>query len=135
MKQHLTAAVKTFTSLCIYSLLLMWINAIRLWKCKGTINIQVLNVIALTLSSQLFYPSCSKIVNLKTVSIFFCVSQNNFISGTYVDSVDEYVFALYPNGIVILHYLSLERIVCCSIRLVSLDSVISPKNELFNELS
>ena len=135
MKQQLTAAVKTFTFLCIYSLLLMWINAIRLWKCKGTINIQVLNVIALTLSSQLFYPSCSKIVNLKTVSIFFCVSQNNFISGTYVDSVDEYVFALCSNGIFILHYLSLERIVCYSIHLVSLGCVISPKNELYNELS
>ena len=52
------------------------------------------------------------------VSIFFCVSQNNFISGTYVDSVDEYVFALCSNGIFILHYLSLERIVCYSIRLV-----------------
>ena len=46
-KQQLTAAVKTFTFLCIYSLLLMWINAIRLGKCKGTINIQVLNVKAL----------------------------------------------------------------------------------------
>ena len=135
MKQHLTAAVKTFTSLCIYSLLLMWINAIRLWKCKGTINIQVLNVIALTLSSQLFYPSCSKIVNLKTVSIFFCVSQNNFISGTYVDSVDEDVFAFCSNAIFILHYLSLGRRVCYLIRLVSLGSVISPKNELYNELS
>ena len=135
MKQHLTAAVKTFTSLCIYSLLLMWINAIRLWKCKGTINIQVLNVIALTLSSQLFYPSCSKIVNLKTVSIFFCVSQNNLISGTYVDSVDEDVFALCSNALFILHYLSLERRVCYLIRLVSSGSVISPKNELYNELS
>ena len=113
----------------------MWINAIRLWKCKGTINIQVLNVIALTLSSQLFYPSCSKIVNLKTVSIFFCVSQNNFISGTYVDSVDEYVFVLYSNRTIILHYLSLERIVCYSIRLVSLGSVKSPKHELCDELS
>ena len=135
MKQHLTAAVKTFTSLCIHSLLLMWINAIRLWKCKGTINIQVLNVIALTLSSQLFYPSCSKIVNLKTVSNFFGVSQNNFICGTYVDSVDECVFALCSNGIFVLDYLSLERIVCYSIRLVSLGSVISQKNELYNELS
>ena len=84
---------------------------IRLLKCKGTINIQVLNVIA------------------------FCVSQNNFISGTYVDSVDEYVFALCSNGIFILHYLSLERIVCYSIHLVSLGCVISPKNELYNELS
>ena len=133
--QQLTAAVKTFTFLCIYSPLLMWINAIRLWKCKGTINIQVLNVIALTLSSQLFYPSCSKIVNLKTVSIFFCVSQNNFISGTVVDSVDEYVFVLYSNRIFILHYLSLERIVCYSIRLVSLGFVKSPKHELCDELS
>ena len=119
MKQQLTAAVKTFTFLCIYSLLLMWINAIRLWKCKGTINIQVLNVIALTLSSQLFYPSCSKIVNLKTVSNFFCVSQNNFISRTDVP-VEVYVFVLYFNRIFIVHYLSLERIVCYSIRLVSL---------------
>ena len=113
----------------------MWINAIRLLKCKGTINIQVLNVIALTLSSQLFYPSCSKIVNLKTVSIFFCVSQNNFISGTYVDSVDEYVFVLYSNRIIILHYLSLERIFCYSIRLVSLGSVKLPKHERCDELS
>ena len=51
------------------------------------------------------------------MSNFFCVSQNNFISGTVVDSVDEYVFVLYCNWILILHYLSLERIVCYSIRL------------------
>ena len=69
------------------------------------------------------------------MSIFFCVSQNNFISGTNVDSVDEYVFALYSNGIFVLDYLSLERIVCYSIRLVSLGFVISQKNELYNELS
>ena len=69
------------------------------------------------------------------MSNFFCVSQNNFISGTYVDSVDEYVFALCSNGIFILHYLSLERIVCYSIRLVSLGSVKSPKHELCDELS
>ena len=69
------------------------------------------------------------------MSIFFCVSQNNFISGTYVDSVDEDVFALCSNGIFVLDYLSLERIVCYSNRLVFLRSVISPKNELYNELS
>ena len=69
------------------------------------------------------------------MSIFFCVSQNNFISGTYVDSVDEYVFALYSNGIFVLDYLSLERIVCYSIRLVSLGSVKLPKHELCDELS
>ena len=69
------------------------------------------------------------------MSIFFCVSQNNFISDTYVDSVDEDVFALCSNEIFILHYLSLERMVCYSIRLVSLGSVISQKNELYNELS
>ena len=69
------------------------------------------------------------------VSIFFCVSQNNFISGTYVDFVDEYVFALRSNGIFILHYLSLERIVCYSIRLVSLGPVKSPKHELCNQIS
>ena len=74
-------------------------------------------------------------VNWKTVSNFFGVSQNNFISGTDVDSVDEYVFVLYSNGIFIIHYLSLERIVCYSIRLVSLSSVKSPKNELHYELS
>ena len=118
----------------------MSINAIRLLKCNGTVNIQVLNVTAFSFllypySGQLFYPSCGKIVDLKTMSNFFCVSQNNFISGTYVDSVDEYVFALCPNGIVILHYLSLERIVCYSIRLVSLGSVKLPKHELCDELS
>ena len=59
------------------------------------------------------------------MSIFFCVSQNNLISGTYVDSVDEDVFALCSNAIFILHYLSLERIVCYLIRLVSFGSVIS----------
>ena len=69
------------------------------------------------------------------MSNFFCVSQNNFISGTDVDSVDEYVLVLYPNEIFIVHYLSLERIVCYSIRLVSLGSVKWPKNELYNELS
>ena len=69
------------------------------------------------------------------MSNFFGVSQNNFIRGTYVDSVDEYVFALRSNGIFILHYLSLERIVCYSIHLVSLGCVISPKHELYNELS
>lgn len=69
------------------------------------------------------------------MSNFFGVSQNNFICGTYVDSVDEYVFALRSNGIFILHYLSLERIVCYSIRLVSIGSVISQKNELYNEVS
>ena len=67
------------------------------------------------------------------MSIFFCVSQNNFISGTYVDFVDEYVFALCSNGIFILDYLSLERIVCYSIRLVFIGSVISQKNELYND--
>ena len=72
----------------------MSINAIRLLKCNGTVNIQVLNVTAFSFllypySGQLFYPSCGKIVDLKTMSNFFCVSQNNFISGTYVDSVDE----------------------------------------------
>ena len=35
------------------------------------------------------------------MSIFFCVSQNNLISGTYVDSVDEDVFALCSNAIFI----------------------------------
>ena len=60
---------------------------------------------------------------------------NNFISGTGVDSVDKYVFVLYSNGIFILHYLSLERIVCYSIRLVSLSSVKLPKNGLHYELS
>ena len=69
------------------------------------------------------------------MSNFFCVSQNNFISGTDVDSVDEYEFVLYSNRIFILHYLSLERIVCYSIRLVSLGSVKSPKHELCDELS
>ena len=69
------------------------------------------------------------------MSNFFCVSQNNFISGTVVDSVDEYVFVLYSNRILILHYLSLERIVCYSIRLVSLGSVKSLNHELCNELS
>ena len=64
------------------------------------------------------------------VSNFFGVSQNNFISGTDVDSVDEYVFVLYSNGIFIIHYLSLGRIVRYSIRLVSLSSVKSPKNGL-----
>ena len=118
----------------------MSIHAIRLLKCNGTVNIQVLNVTAFSFllypySGQLFYPSCGKIVDLKTMSNFFCVSQNNFISGTYVDSVDEYVFALCSNGIFILHYLSLERIVCYSIRLVSLGSVKSPKHELCDELS
>ena len=66
---------------------------------------------------------------------FFLCIQNNFISGTVVDSVDEYVFVLYSNRIFILHYLSLERIVCYSIRLVSLGSVKSPKHELCDELS
>ena len=69
------------------------------------------------------------------MSNFFCVSQNNFISGTVVDSVDEYVFVLYSNGIFIVHYLSLERIVCYSIRLVSLGPVKSPKHELCNQIS
>ena len=69
------------------------------------------------------------------MSNFFCVSQNNFTSGTDVDAVDEYVLVLYSNGIFIVHYLSLERIVCYSIRLVSFGSVISQKNELYNELS
>ena len=64
------------------------------------------------------------------MSNFFGLSQNNFISGTDVDSVDEYVFVLYSNGIFIIHYLSLERIVRYSIRLVSLSSVKSPKNGL-----
>ena len=50
------------------------------------------------------------------MSIFFCVLQNNLISDTYVDSVDEDVFALCSNAIFILHYLSLERIVCYLIR-------------------
>ena len=118
----------------------MSINAIRLLKCNGTVNIQVLNVTAFSFllypySGQLFYPSCGKIVDLKTMSNFFCVSQNNFISGTYVDSVDEYVFFLYSNRILILHYLSLERIFCYSIRLVSLGSVKLPKHELCDELS
>ena len=49
--------------------------------------------------------------------------------------VDEEVFALCSNEIFILHYLSMERMVCYSIRLVSLGSVISQKNELYNELS
>ena len=118
----------------------MSINAIRLLKCNGTVNIQVLNVTAFSFllypySGQLFYPSCGKIVDLKTMSNFFCVSQNNFISGTYVDSVDEYVVFLYSNRIIILHYLSLERIFCYSIRLVSLGSVKLPKHELCDELS
>ena len=69
------------------------------------------------------------------MSNFFCVSQNNIISGTDVDSVDEYVFVLYSKRIIIVHYLSLERVVCYSIRLVSLDSVKSPKHELCDELS
>ena len=69
------------------------------------------------------------------MSNFFCVSQNNFISVTVVDSVDEYVFVLYSNRIFILHSLSLERIVCYSIRLVSLGSVKSRNHELCNELS
>ena len=73
-------------------------------------------------------------VHLKTVSNFLGVSQNNFISGTDVDSVDEYVLILYSNGIFILHFLSLERTVCYSIHLVSLSSVKWPKNELYNEL-
>ena len=64
------------------------------------------------------------------MSNFFGVSQSNFISGTDVDSFDKYVFVLYSNGIFIIHYLSLERIVCYSIRLVSLSSVKSPKNGL-----
>ena len=125
-KKHLTAAVKTFTSLCIHSLLLLWINAIRLEKCKRTINIEEHNgfvAFSSTLSSQLLYPSCGKIVNLKTASNFLGVSQNNFISGTEVDSVDEYVLVLYSNGIFILYFLSLERTVCSSIRLMSLSSV------------
>ena len=99
----------------------MWINAIRLGKCKGTINIQVLNLIALWLSPL---PFVGKIVDLKTVSnFFFGVSQNNFISGTDVESVDEYVLVLYSNRIFIHHFLSLECTVCYSIRLVSLSSV------------
>ena len=69
------------------------------------------------------------------MSNFFCVSQNNFISGTDVDSVDEYVFVLYSKRTIIVHYLSLERVVCYSIRLVSLGSVKSPKHELCDELS
>ena len=69
------------------------------------------------------------------MSNLFCVSQNNFISGTDGDAVDEYVLVLYSNGIFIVHYLSLERIVCHSIRLVSLGSVKSPKHELCDELS
>ena len=64
------------------------------------------------------------------MSNFFGLSQNNFISGTDVDSVDKYVFVLYSNGIFNIHYLSLERIVCFSIRQVSLSSVKSPKNGL-----
>ena len=48
------------------------------------------------------------------MSNFLGVSQNNFISGTDVDSVDEYVLVLYSNGIFILHFLSLERTVCYS---------------------
>ena len=102
----------------------MWINAMRLEKCKGTINIEEHNCSFLLYpySSQLLYPSCGKIVDLKTVSNFFGVSQNNFISGTDIDSVDKYVLVLYSDRIFILHYLSLERIVCYSIRLVSLSS-------------
>ena len=97
----------------------------RLEKCKGTINIEEHNCSFLLYpySSQLLYPSCGKIVDLKTVSNFFGVSQNNFISGTDVDSVDEYVLDLYSNGIVILHFLSLERTFCYSVRLMSLSSV------------
>ena len=83
----------------------------------------------------MFYPSGGKIVNLKTMSNIFGVSQNNFISSTDVDSVNEYVLVLYSNGIFILHFLSLEPTVCYSIRLVSLSSVKWPKNELYNELS
>ena len=103
----------------------MWINAMRLEKCKGKINIEEHNCSFLLYpySSQLLYPSCGKIVDLKTVSNFFGVSQNNFISGTDVDSVDEYVLILYSNGIFILHFLSLERTVCYSICLKSLSSV------------
>ena len=63
--QQLTAAVKTFTFLCIYSLLLMGINAIRLGKCKGTIDIQVLNV---KICSFLLYPLWS---------IFFFLGKNS----------------------------------------------------------
>ena len=63
------------------------------------------------------------------MSNFFSASENNFISGTDFDSaVDEYVFVFYSNGIFILHCLSLESVVCYSIRLVSLGSVKSPKN-------
>ena len=57
------------------------------------------------------------------MSNIFGVSQNNFISSTDVDSVNEYVLVLYSNGIFILHFLSLERTVRYSIRLVSLSSV------------
>ena len=49
--------------------------------------------------------------------------------------VDEEVFALCSNEIFILHYLSLERMVCYSIRLVSLGSVKLPKHERCDELS
>ena len=62
------------------------------------------------------------------MSSFLGVSQNNFISGKDVDSVDEYVLVLYSNGLFILHFLSLERTVCYSIRLMSLSSVKWPKN-------
>ena len=66
---------------------------------------------------------------------FLGVLQNNFISGTDVDSFDKYVFVLKSLGIFIIHYLSLKRTVCYSIRVVSLSSVKSPKNELHYELS
>ena len=97
----------------------------RLEKCKGKINIEEHNCSFLLYpySSQLLYPSCGKIVDLKTVSNFFGVSQNNFISGTNVDYVDEYMLVLYSNGIFILYFLSLERTVCSSICLMSLSSV------------
>ena len=52
-----------------------------------------------------------------------------------VDFVDEYVLVLYSNRIFIFHFLSLDRTVCYSIRLVSLSYVKWPENELYNELS
>ena len=88
-------------------------------KCKseeGTIDFQVLNVVALLLSHLLvvnyFIPLAVKIFYL------FCVSQNNFLAAADVDPVDDVVFVLYLNRMFILRYLFLKGIVCCTIRFI-----------------